>query len=134
MHRAAELAVNEIASGNGITGGTLSRFRDVQEMSRFSCMLFLSVRRFLYSRRESWRSAGPPEPRYWIAAYATYCGIEKTALTLLREAVAHNYCAYPAMDRDVAFAPLHQNPEFATIRLAAMECQKRFTDHKAQRQ
>ena len=53
---------------------------------------------------------------------------------LLREAVAHNYCAYPAMDRDVAFAPLHQNPEFATIRLAAMECQKRFTDHIAQRQ
>src|SRR5437773_9431547 len=26
MHRAAERAVNEIASGNGITGGTLSRF------------------------------------------------------------------------------------------------------------
>jgi TolB-like protein len=76
--------------------------------------------------------SGDPEPFYWIAAYATYCGMQEKALSMLRHAIAHNYCAYPALDRDVAFAPLRRNPEFAAVRAAGMECQKKFTHHMAQ--
>jgi TolB-like protein len=76
---------------------------------------------------EAWLSAlHDSEPLYWNAGALAYCGDREASLRALRRAVEGGYCAYPAMDRDAALAPVRDTPEFAAIRDLAVACQKRF--------
>jgi len=71
-----------------------------------------------------------PEPKYHSAGHFADCGERETALRLLRKAVEQNYCSYPAMDNDPLLASIRGTPEFAAIRQAGIECQKRFLAHR----
>jgi eukaryotic-like serine/threonine-protein kinase len=72
-----------------------------------------------------------PEPKYWAAGEMAYVGQKDVALRLLRSAVQENYCQVYGLDHDPLFANLRGDPEFASIRAAAEECQKRFLAHRA---
>ncbi|HEY3172170.1 MAG TPA: protein kinase, partial [Thermoanaerobaculia bacterium] len=71
------------------------------------------------------------EPKYGAAASLADCGQRELALRLLQKAVEQNFCGYPAMDKDPLFASIRGRPEFAAIRQAGIECQKRFLAHRA---
>jgi TolB-like protein/predicted Ser/Thr protein kinase len=69
-----------------------------------------------------------PEPTYWQASTLAYCGHTEVALSMLRRAIEQNYCSYPAIDRDPAWAPLREVPEFSEVRENAIACRQRFVD------
>ncbi|MDQ5859064.1 MAG: tetratricopeptide repeat protein, partial [Acidobacteriota bacterium] len=71
------------------------------------------------------------EPKYHVGSLLAFCGERKTALQMLRRAVDENYCSYPAMDSDPLLASIRGTPEFAEIRRAGIECQRRFLTHRA---
>ena len=58
------------------------------------------------------------------------CRQPDLVLRLLKTAVEQNYCAWPAMEKDSGFASLRGRPEFAAIRQAGIDCQKRFLAHR----
>jgi hypothetical protein len=70
------------------------------------------------------------EPKYNVATGLAFCGQSELAIRLLKTAVEQNYCAWPAMDNDPDFASIRGTPEFAAIRQAGIECQKRFLAHR----
>ncbi len=72
------------------------------------------------------RIADDPEANYLTAGNLSYCGRTAMALAFLRRAVEGNYCSYPAMDSDPLLAGLRNNPEFALIRAAGVDCQQNF--------
>ena len=74
-----------------------------------------------------------PEPKYLIAAELAYVGQKDSALQLLRSAVQGNYCQVYALDHDPVFASLRSDSEFASIRAAAVDCQKRFMAHRQEK-
>ena len=71
-----------------------------------------------------------PEPKYWTATRMAYVGQKVVALRLLRKAVEENYCQVYGLDHDPLLASLRGDAEFASIRAAAVECQKRFLAHR----
>ena len=71
-----------------------------------------------------------PEPKYWTATRMAYVGQKVVALRLLRKAVEENYCQVYGLDHDPLLASLRGDAEFASIRSAAVECQKRFLAHR----
>jgi len=73
-----------------------------------------------------------PELRYVAAQYEVVCGRKQDAIGFLREAVAGNFCSYPALDSDPLFASLRHTAEFQEIRVAAMDCQKKFLTYQNQ--
>lgn len=75
-----------------------------------------------------------PEPKFWAATQMAYMGQKGVALGLLRSAVEQNYCAVYGLDHDPLLAGLRGNPEFTAIRAAAVDCQRRFLAHRAERQ
>jgi TolB-like protein len=70
------------------------------------------------------------EPKYNVGTGMAQCRQPDLALRLLKTAVQQNYCAWPAMDKDPLFASIRGRPEFASIRQAGIECQKRFLAHR----
>ena len=70
-----------------------------------------------------------PETLYFAATEHSYCEQKDSALRLLRRAIARNYCGYPAIDNDATWDPLREDPDFRTVRQAAMACRQRFVDH-----
>jgi tetratricopeptide (TPR) repeat protein len=70
------------------------------------------------------------EPKYNVGAGLAQCGLSELAARLLKTAIEQNYCAWPAMDKDPLFASVRTRPEFAAIRQAGIECQKRFLAHR----
>ena len=64
-----------------------------------------------------------PEPKYFNAATAAFCGQDDIALQLLRAAVEGNFLCYPAMDRDPMLNRIKKRQEFAAIRKLAIERQ-----------
>jgi tetratricopeptide (TPR) repeat protein len=82
-----------------------------------------------------WKAAAPallavrdPEPKYFNAATAAFCGQDDIALQLLRAAVEGNFLSYPAMDRDPMFDRIQKRQEFAAIRRLAIERQKQIVE------
>ena len=74
-----------------------------------------------------------PEPKYMTAAELAFVGQKEVALRLLRSAVQGSYCQVYALDHDTLFQSLRGDPEFASIRAAAVDCQKRFQEHRQQK-
>lgn len=77
----------------------------------------------------AWRD---PEMLYFNAAVLSFCGQGDAALRQLRKAIHGNYCSYPAMEKDPLFDPVRQRPEFAELRIAAVQCQQAFLNHRVQ--
>ena len=73
------------------------------------------------------------EPKYFVGTTLAFCGQPEAALRLLRRAVEENYCSYPSMDSDPLLESVRGTPEFAAIRSAGIECQKKFLAHRASR-
>ncbi len=78
------------------------------------------------------RAARDSEPKYYAAGVHAYCGLREASLRLLRSAIEHNYCSYPAMGNDPLFKKVWDAPEFAALRVGGIECQKKFLAHRAQ--
>lgn len=74
-----------------------------------------------------------PEPKYWDATLLAYVGQKDVALRLLRRSVEQNFCAVYGLDHDPLLANLRGDPEFASIRSAAVDCQKRFLAHRQEK-
>ena len=67
-----------------------------------------------------------PEVDYFFAAHLAYCGQTAASLQLLKTAIDHNYCSYPAMDNDPFFDTLRADPQFLKLRHAGMACHVQF--------
>jgi TolB-like protein/predicted Ser/Thr protein kinase len=72
------------------------------------------------------------EPSFWLAEGFALCGRQHDALDVLRAAVDKGACSYPALDRGRAFDAVRNTPEFQQIRTAAIQCQQRFVQWRAQ--
>ena len=72
------------------------------------------------------------EPRYSVGALLAYCGRQEAAVRLLRNAVAHNYCAYTALQKDPLLARLRGTGEFHGLLSAARACQEAFLAERGQ--
>lgn len=71
-----------------------------------------------------------PEVNYFFAGHLAYCGQNDAALRMLKLAIDHHYCSYPAIDKDPFFSQLGTNPQFQKLRLAGMACHNDFvSDH-----
>jgi serine/threonine protein kinase len=66
------------------------------------------------------------ETNYYSAAHLAYCRQDRAAIEMLRRAIDAAYCSYPHVDTDPFFARLRGTPEFASLRAAAIACQKEF--------
>lgn len=73
-----------------------------------------------------WKRLQDPEPGYWVGSELAHCGRRNEALELLAHAVDGGYCAYPAVDRDPAWAGLRDDPELQAIRERGRACRERF--------
>jgi len=71
-----------------------------------------------------------PEVNYFFAGHLAYCGQQEAALRMLKIAIDHHYCSYPAIDRDPFFNQLRTNPEFQRVRLSAMGCRNDFASDR----
>jgi TolB-like protein/tRNA A-37 threonylcarbamoyl transferase component Bud32/Flp pilus assembly protein TadD len=74
-----------------------------------------------------------PEPKYWTAAEMAYVGQKDVALRLLKKAVEQSYCQVYGLNHDPLFSSLRGDAEFASIRAAAVDCQKRFVAHRQEK-
>jgi tetratricopeptide (TPR) repeat protein len=72
------------------------------------------------------------EMMYFTAGVLAHAAANDQALRLLRAAVEHSYCSYPAMDLDPAFNAMRSTAEFRQIRQAGIECQQRFQRFRSQ--
>jgi hypothetical protein len=71
------------------------------------------------------------ETKFLEAPLDAFAGQHDVALRLLRRAVEQKYCGYPAMDNDPLFASIRSAPQFAAIRSAGIDCQKKFREYVA---
>jgi hypothetical protein len=67
-----------------------------------------------------------PEMRYYQASILAFCGQKDLALTLLRSAIEHNYCATSALQVDPLWANLRDDPTFEELQGLANQCQTKF--------
>jgi hypothetical protein len=73
-----------------------------------------------------------PFPKYFLAAWDSFCGQPVFAFAELHRAISQNYCAYPQVETDPLLAKLRARPEFAEIRSLGIACQQHFLEHRRQ--
>jgi eukaryotic-like serine/threonine-protein kinase len=73
-----------------------------------------------------------PEAWYHVAELMAFCGQKQPALSLLKRAVEHNYCAYSALLSDPLLKELRTETAFNEVLTAASECQKTIPKLKGQ--
>jgi TolB-like protein len=73
-----------------------------------------------------------PEAWYHVAELMAFCGQKQPALSLLKRAVEHNYCAYSALLSDPLLKELRKETAFNEVLTAASECQKTISKSKGQ--
>ena len=67
-----------------------------------------------------------PEVNYLFAGHLAYCGQNEAALRMLKTAIDHHYCSFPAVDKDPFFNGLRTNAQFQKLRLAGIACHNNF--------
>jgi hypothetical protein len=75
-----------------------------------------------------------PEVDYFFAGHLAYCGQTEAALRFLKIAIDHNYCSYPAIDKDPFFDGLRENARFQKLRQAGIACHEDFVSNREKRQ
>jgi eukaryotic-like serine/threonine-protein kinase len=63
------------------------------------------------------------------AAVLAFVNHKDGAIRLLRAANEHNLCIYPAVDFDPLFDKIRSSAEFKEVRLAGIDCQRRFASY-----
>jgi tetratricopeptide (TPR) repeat protein len=71
-----------------------------------------------------------PERKYGAAGALAFCGQREAALSLLRDAIEHNYCVSLAAENDVLYKNLRSSPEFPQLMNQARQCRERFLEHR----
>ncbi len=74
-----------------------------------------------------------PEVNYLFAGHLAYCGQTEAALRMLKIAIDHHYCSYPAVDKDPFFDRIRENPQFKQLRSAGMVCHNDFASDRDER-
>jgi tetratricopeptide (TPR) repeat protein len=67
-----------------------------------------------------------PEVDYFFAGHLAFCGEKTAALRMLKLSIDHNYCSFPAMERDPLFEQLLGEPEYKRLRAAGLMCHESF--------
>jgi serine/threonine protein kinase len=70
--------------------------------------------------------AADGESDYGLALLLAACSRTNDSLALLRQALARNFCTYPAMDTDPLLDSVRKLPEYIAIREQAIQCHQRF--------
>jgi hypothetical protein len=68
-----------------------------------------------------------PEPVYRQAAILSLCDKKEAAVSLLRTAIAHDYCALGGLQSDPLLSKLRGTPEFSELLSAAKACQRKYS-------
>ena len=63
-----------------------------------------------------------PELKYYQASVLAYCGQKELSLQLLQGAIAQNYCASEALEKDPMLEKIRGEPGFAELRASAKRC------------
>ena len=71
-----------------------------------------------------------PELDYLAATHLAYCGMTDQAISLLSDAVAHNYCAVSWLEGDALLGAVRQSSKFAPLISNARACQSRFLSER----
>jgi hypothetical protein len=74
-----------------------------------------------------------PEVDYFFAAHLAYCRQNDAALRLLKIAIDHNYCSFPAVDKDPFLGGLRHNARFQKLRQVGIACHD-FVNNREKRQ
>jgi len=80
-----------------------------------------------------WREDSDSEPKLYVGIDLAYGGENELSLSMLRRALEDGYIICSAMDHASALDPLRANPEFIALRGQAIERQKSFLAHRAER-
>ena len=75
------------------------------------------------------RSIPNADAWYFGAALFAFLGKKDTAIRFLQADSEHNFCVYPAVDREVLFDRIRQSAEFRAARQDGIECQKKFAPY-----
>jgi len=67
-----------------------------------------------------------PEMKYFQSSLMAYCGQYGIAANVLKTAIAQNYCASVALEKDPLFNRFRQKPEFPPLKAAATDCESKF--------
>ena len=74
-----------------------------------------------------------PEVNYFFAGHLAFCGQTRAALQMLKLAIDHHYCSFPAVDKDPFFDGLRTNTEFLKLRQAGIACHNGFVANRDKR-
>ena len=88
--------------------------------------LSAEAERFIHEHEAHWLANPDPENRYLWATDMALCGQKDLALRALKTVVEGNYCAYEALQKDPALAPLRSSPEYPQLLAEAKQCQDNF--------
>ena len=80
-----------------------------------------------------WRTDPDSEPKLYVGIDLAYGGENALSLSMLRKALDDGYIICTAMDHAAALDPLRADPEFIALRAQAIERQKKFLAHRAER-
>jgi DNA-binding winged helix-turn-helix (wHTH) protein/TolB-like protein len=75
-----------------------------------------------------------PEVNYFFAGHLAFCGQNEAALRMLKTAIDHHYCSFPAIDSDPFFNGLRSNAQFQKLRQAGIACHNDFASDREKRQ
>lgn len=92
------------------------------------------LQRSMQAREPEFEANPDPENRYFYAADLSFCGAKDPAVRLLKSAIAGNYCAYDALQKDPLLAPLRSMPEYQELLSAAKQCRDKFLAERNQPQ
>jgi serine/threonine protein kinase/tetratricopeptide (TPR) repeat protein len=75
------------------------------------------------------RSIPNADAWYFGAALFAFLGKNDAAIRFLQADSDHNFCVYPAVDREVLFDRIRQSAEFKAARQQGIECQRKFAPY-----
>jgi tetratricopeptide (TPR) repeat protein len=79
------------------------------------------------SRQEqSFKVSRDTEDMYETATALSFANQSASAIRILRMAITHGYCSYPAIDSDPLLDSIRKQPEFQELRQQAIACQQEF--------
>jgi hypothetical protein len=82
-------------------------------------------------QEQSFKSPRDTEDMYETATALGFANQSASAMRMLRMAIAHGYCSYPAIDDDPLFGTIRKQSAFQELRQQAIACQQ---DFQAERQ
>jgi serine/threonine protein kinase/tetratricopeptide (TPR) repeat protein len=75
------------------------------------------------------RSIPNADAWYFGAALFAFVGKKDAAIRFLRADSEHNFCVYPAVDREVLFDRIRPSAEFKAARKEGIDCQRKFAPY-----